>query len=116
MVESTNLSSKYTNTILKDKLHGYDGRRMIFFVLINESNQTLTFVEQYNYHGKMISSINGTKIPPGGVAEWSACKQDFALYGTEIYTLFQNGSGQYIFIGVECPLGALPNAHTLKCV
>ncbi len=48
--------------------------------------------------------------------EWSACKQDYALYGTEIYSLFKNESDQYIFIGVECPLGALANAHTLKYV
>jgi len=24
--------------------------------------------------------------------EWSACKQDYALYGTEIYTLLKNES------------------------
>lgn len=46
---------------------------------------------------------------------WAACKQDYALYGTEIYTCFKTETKPvyHIFIGVECPLGALPNAHTL---
>jgi hypothetical protein len=64
----------------------------------------------------MLKSIDGTKIPPGGVGVWAACKQDYALYGTEIYTSFKTGKKAFfnhIFIGVECPLGALPNAHTM---
>ena len=39
-----------------------------------------------------VSSLKSNKISPGGVLEWSACKQDYALYGTEIYTLLKNES------------------------
>jgi hypothetical protein len=62
----------------------------------------------------MLKLIDGTKIPPGGVGVWAACKQDYALYGTEIYTSFKTETPvSYIFIGVECPLGTIPNAHTM---
>ena len=90
MVESSQPSSKYTPSYLRSQVGGASGSRKIYFVLINESDQPLNFVDQYNYHGKMLETINGIKIPPGGVAEWSACKQDYTLYGTEIYTVFSN--------------------------
>ena len=72
MVESARPSSKYDLNYFSSKL--YTGGRKIAFVLINESESPLTLVEQYNYHGKIVDPPQGTKIPPGGAMEWSACK------------------------------------------
>ena len=56
-----------------------------------------------------------TRIEPGGNwIDWKGYKKDYALYGTELYTVILTDSGQNIFIGVECPLGAIPNSHTLR--
>ena len=55
MVESTRPSSKYTADYLEKQLYHFGGAsRTLICVLINESDQTLTLVDQYNYHGKML--------------------------------------------------------------
>jgi hypothetical protein len=67
----------------------YGGSRKIVGVFINESDETLTLGEQYNYHGKFLKPMEGTNLNPGEAAIWVACKQDYTLYGTEIYTTFR---------------------------
>jgi hypothetical protein len=45
MVESANLSSKYTHQYLKSMVNEYGGSRKIVFVLINESDKELTLMD-----------------------------------------------------------------------
>jgi hypothetical protein len=98
---------KYVKGILDEAT----GSRELAVELFNASRYDLELMDQLVVHGKTTQGVSLTTVKPGETVSWKACKGTWALYGTQVYTLFKvKGTDHIIFLGNECPLAGAAKA------
>jgi len=103
----TDLEMKYVKGFLDE----VGGSRELAVYLFNASGDNFELIDQLVVHGKTTQGVSRTTVKPGETVSWKACKQSYALYGTQIYTAFSvKGESRFIFLGNENPLAGAAKA------
>jgi len=103
----TDLQMKFVKGILDE----VSGSRELAVELFNASSMDLELMDQLVVHRKKTHGVSRTTVKPGETASWKACKQSYALYGTQVYTAFRvEGESRFIFLGNENPLAGAAKA------
>lgn len=92
-------------------------------LLINETDEEVTFEDDYNVHGKPVTFVQelpGIIMSQAGPAGYSigfitTQKRDAALYGTQYGFRMKSKAGKMYVFGSECPLTSLYSGNNCYC-